>query len=74
MQFIRTLIDIALKCSLPEARSFLASVHWFLASVHWELSVALVQSQGYVCHRCSIVLAMVAGRQMLPLEDSPYLD
>jgi hypothetical protein len=46
----------------------------FLASAHRELSVALVQSQGYVYRSCALLLAKASGRPVLPGADIPYLD
>jgi hypothetical protein len=46
----------------------------FLASAHRELSVALVQSQGYVYRSCKLLLAKVSGQPVLPGADTPYLD
>jgi hypothetical protein len=45
MQYLRTFSDVA------PARSLAVTRGLFLASAHRELSVALVQSQGYV-YRC----------------------
>jgi hypothetical protein len=39
-----------------------------------ELSVALVQSQGYVYRSCALLLAKASGRQVLPGADAPLLD
>jgi hypothetical protein len=44
----------------------------FLASVYHELSVALVQSLGYVCPSCALLLASKQqGRQVLPGAEHP---
>jgi hypothetical protein len=69
IQYLRTLSDIASGRSL--------AVHVtrgsFLASAHRELSVALVQSQGYV-YRCSaLLLAKASVRQVLPGSDTNSL-
>jgi hypothetical protein len=55
--------------------SFLAVTRGsFLASAHRELSVALVQSQGYVYRSCALLLAKASGRPVLPGADTPHLD
>jgi hypothetical protein len=41
---------------------------------HRELSVALVQSQGYVYRSSVLLLAKASGRPVLPGADAPYLD
>jgi hypothetical protein len=46
----------------------------FLASAHQELSVALLQSQGYVYRSCALLLAKAYGRRVLPGADTPFLD
>jgi hypothetical protein len=46
----------------------------YLASATRQLSVVLVQSQGYVYPSCALLLAKASGRQDLPGEDTPYLD
>jgi hypothetical protein len=51
MRVIRTLSDIV------SAHSLAGTQGSFLASVHREMSVALVQSQGYVNHSCALLLA-----------------
>jgi hypothetical protein len=43
------------------------------AGAHRELSVALVQSHGYVYHSCLLLHAMSAGRQVLPGVGTPFL-
>jgi hypothetical protein len=68
MWYLRSLSDIAL------ARSLVVSRGSFLASAHRELSVALVQSQGYVYHSCTLLLAKASGWQVLPGADPPFLD
>jgi hypothetical protein len=68
MQYLRTLSDIA------SGRSLAVSWGSFLASAHRELSVALVQSQGYVYRSWALLLAKASGRQVLPGEDTPFLD
>jgi hypothetical protein len=68
VQYIRTLNDIA------SARFLAVPRESFLASVHRELSVALVQSQGYVYCSCALMLAKAAGRQVLHGADAPFLD
>jgi hypothetical protein len=65
---LRTLSDVA------SARSMAVTRGSFLASAHRELSVALVQSQGYVYRSCALLLAKASGRPMLPGADTPYLD
>jgi predicted metal-binding protein len=45
-----------------------------LACSHRELSVALVQSQGYVYRFCALLLARASGRQVLPGADTIFLD
>jgi hypothetical protein len=68
MRCIRALSDIASTRSL--------AVAWgsFLASAHLELSVALGQSQGRVCHSCALLLAKATEWQVLPGADTPLLD
>jgi hypothetical protein len=68
MRFLRTLSDVA------SARSLAVTRGSFLASAHRELSVALVQSQGYVYRSCALLLAKASGRPVLPGADTPYLD
>jgi hypothetical protein len=68
MQYLRTLSDIASERSLVDSRGS------FLASAHRDLSVALVQSQGYVNRSCALLLAKASGRQVLPGADTPFLD
>jgi hypothetical protein len=55
MRYLRTLSDIA------SARSLVVTCGSFLASTHRELSVALVQSQGYVNRSCALLLAKAFG-------------
>jgi hypothetical protein len=68
MRYLRTLSNIALARTLAVTRGS------FLASALRELSVALVQSQGYVYRYCVPLLAKASGRPMLPGADTPYLD
>jgi hypothetical protein len=68
MRYLRTLRDIA------SARYLAVTRGSFLASVHWELSVALVQSQGYVYPSCALLLAKVSGQLVLPGADTLFLD
>jgi hypothetical protein len=42
--------------------------------LHGELSVALVQSQGYVFRSCALLRAKASGRPVLPEAETPYLD
>jgi hypothetical protein len=59
---------------LASARSLAVTRGSFLASAHRELSVALVQSQGYVYRSCALLLAKASGRPVLPGADKSYLD
>jgi hypothetical protein len=68
MRYLRTLSDVASTRSLAVTRGS------FLASAQRELSVALVQSQGYVYRSCALLLAKASGRPVLPAADAPYLD
>jgi hypothetical protein len=68
MWYLRTLSDIASRRSLTVTRGSL------LAFGHRELSVALVQSQGYVYRSCALLLAKASGRQVLPEADTLFLD
>jgi hypothetical protein len=68
MQYLRTLSD------LTSARSVAVTRGLFLASAHRELRVALVQSQGYLCRSCALLLAKASGRPVLPGADAPNLD
>jgi hypothetical protein len=68
MRYLRTLSDIA------SGRSLAATRGWFLASAHRELSVALMQSQGYVYRSSALLLAKASGRQVLPMADTPFLN
>jgi hypothetical protein len=68
MRYLRTLSDVALAHSLTVSRGS------FLASAHRELSVALVQSEGYVYRSCALLLAKASGRPVLPGADAPHLD
>jgi hypothetical protein len=68
MRYLRALSDVA------SARSLAVTRGSFLASAHRELSVALVQNQGYVYRSCALVLAKASGRPVLPGADTPYLD
>jgi hypothetical protein len=44
----------------------------FPASAHRALSVALVQSQGYVYRSCALLLSRASGRPVIPAADTPY--
>jgi hypothetical protein len=68
MQYLYTLSDVAL------ARSLAVTQGSFLASTHLELSVALVQSQGYVYSFCALLLAKASRRPVLLGADTPFLD
>jgi hypothetical protein len=68
MRSLRTLSDIASARSLAVARGS------FLASANRELSVALVQSQGFVFRTCALLLAKASGQQVVPGADTPFLD
>jgi hypothetical protein len=68
MRYLRTLSDIT------PTRSLAVTQGSFLATAHRELSVALVQSQGYVYRSCALLLAKASGRQVLPGADTPFLD
>jgi hypothetical protein len=68
MRYPSTLSDVA------SARSPAVTRGSFLASAHRELSVALVQSQGYVYRSCALLLAKASGRQVLPGAEAPHLD
>jgi hypothetical protein len=46
----------------------------FSASAHRELSVALVQSQGYVYRSCETLLTKASERQVLPGADTPFFE
>jgi hypothetical protein len=59
MRYLRALSDVT------SARSLAVTRGSFLASSHRELSVALVQSQGYVHRSCALLLAKASG-QTLP--------
>jgi hypothetical protein len=67
MRYLRTLSYVA------SARSLAVTRGSFLASAHKELSVALVQSQGYVYRSCALLLAKASGRPVLTVADTPYL-
>jgi hypothetical protein len=68
MLYLRTQSDI-------ESVRFVAGTRGsFLASAHRELSVAVVQSQGYVYRSCVLLLAKASGRQVFPGADTPVLD
>jgi hypothetical protein len=58
MRYLRTLSDVVSARSLAVIRGS------FLASAHRELSVALVQSQGYVHRSCALLLAKASGRRV----------
>jgi hypothetical protein len=68
IRYLRILSDIASGRSLPVTRGS------FLVSAHRELSVALVQSQGYVYRSSALLLAKASGRQVLSGSDTPFLD
>jgi hypothetical protein len=68
MRYLRTL------CGVESARCLSVTRELFLASTHRELSVALVQSQGYLYCSCALLLAKASGRPVLPGADTPYLD
>jgi hypothetical protein len=68
MRYLPTLSDTAL------ARSPAVTRESLLASAHRELSVALVQSQGYVHRSCALLLAKASGLQVLPGADTLFLD
>jgi hypothetical protein len=68
----RLLLGLSLS-DVASARSPAVTRGSFLASAHRELSVALVQSQGYVYRSCALLLAKTLGRPVLPGADTPYL-
>jgi hypothetical protein len=68
MRYLCTLSDAASACSVALTRGS------FLASKDRELSVALVQSQGYVYHCCALLHSKDSGRQDLPGAGTPFLD
>jgi hypothetical protein len=68
MQYLRSLGDVV------SARSMAVTRGSFLARAHQELSVALVQSQGYVYRSCALLLAKASGWPVLPGADTPELD
>jgi hypothetical protein len=68
IRYLGTLSDVA------SARSLAVTRGSFLASGHRELSVALVQSHGYVYRSCALLLAKPSGRPVLPGADAPCLD
>jgi hypothetical protein len=68
MCYLGTMSDIV------SARSLAVTRGSFLASAHRELSVALVQSQGYVDRFCVLLLAKASGRRLLPGADTPFFD
>jgi hypothetical protein len=68
IRYLRTLSDIAWGRSLAVTRGS------FLTSAHRELSVALVQSQGYIYRSCTLLLAKASGRRVLPGAETPFLD
>jgi hypothetical protein len=68
MRYLRTLSDVA------SARSLALTRGSFPASAHRELSVALVQSQGYVYRSCALFLAKASALPVLPGADTTYLD
>jgi hypothetical protein len=67
MRYLHTLSDIAPAYSLAVTRGL------FLISAHRELSMSLVQNQGYVYCSCALLLAKASGRQVLPGADTPFL-
>jgi hypothetical protein len=71
MRYRRTLSDVASACSPAVTRD--RSLQR-IASAHRELTVALVQSQGYVYRSCALLLAKSPGRPVLPGADTPYFD
>jgi hypothetical protein len=68
MRYLRTLSDVVSAHPLGVTRGS------FLASANRELSVALVQSQGYVYCMRAMLLAKASGWQMLPRADIPFVD
>jgi hypothetical protein len=68
MRYLCSLRNVAPACSLAVTRGS------SLASAHRELSVALVQSQGYVYHSCALLLAKASGRPVFPGADTTDLD
>jgi hypothetical protein len=68
MQYLRTLSDVA------SARSVAVTRGSFLASAHQDLSLTLVQSQGYAYRYCALLLSKASGLQNLPGSDTPFLD
>jgi hypothetical protein len=68
MWCLRTLSDTA------SARSLAVTPGSFLASAHRELSVALVQIQGYAYRSCALLPAMASGRLVLTRADTPSID
>jgi hypothetical protein len=68
MPYLHTMSDIT------SVRSMAVTRGSFIASAHRELSVSLVQSQGYVYFSCALLLAKASGRQLLPAADPPFLD
>jgi hypothetical protein len=68
MRYLCTLMDVAMARSLAVTRGL------FLASVHRELSVALVQSQGYVYRSCALLLAKASGWPVFPGAHTANLD
>jgi hypothetical protein len=59
---------------ITSARSLADTRGSFLASAYRHLSVALVQSQGYVYRSWAPLLAQASERQVLPGADIPFLD
>jgi hypothetical protein len=68
MKYLRILSDVA------SARPHAVTQGSFAACAHRELSVALVQSQGYVYRSCTLLLTMASGGPVLPGADTPNLD
>jgi hypothetical protein len=68
MRYLRTLSDVA------SARSPAVTRGSFLASAHPELSVALVQRQGYIYRSCALLLAKASVWPVLPGAGTPYVD
>jgi hypothetical protein len=67
MQYICTISDITSMCSLAVTR-------WsFFSRAQRELSVTLVQSQGYVYCCCALLLVTAVGRQVLHGADTLFL-
>jgi hypothetical protein len=67
MRYLRTVSDIALARSLAVTREPIP------ASAHRELSVALVQSQGYVYRSGALLVAKVSGQQGFTCPVVPHI-